>query len=334
MTIRDHTSVSQLGRRVRAYPTVHKGQRRYHAYAEVAWRLQREIPNAVVLDQYSNTANPLAHYDGTAVEIIEDIRKTAPAVRTRSRGNTLDKLVNGSGMMAGFPRNVPAEVVQEEGTEGTSGSGLSQSPKATGRPRGNTLDRLINGSTRLEGCPTTIPEAASDQKQASPSSDKENQPASGESSPDAKRRPRGNTMDRMLRSSGMLNGLPTTTRNNNSSSGPTSNGNAGESSSAAPAGSGKPRPSSGRVDVLVAGAGTGGSISGLSKRLKEEWSDTLVVGIDPIGSILAQPESLNELKEGESPFYKVEGIGKLKADKYHDRTAGCHGRRADHGLIC
>lgn len=37
----------------------------------VANRLHREIPNSVILDQYSNPNNPLAHYDGTAEEILE-----------------------------------------------------------------------------------------------------------------------------------------------------------------------------------------------------------------------------------------------------------------------
>ncbi|KAJ0173616.1 hypothetical protein K1T71_010765 [Dendrolimus kikuchii] len=36
----------------------------------VAWRLSKEIPNAVVLDQYNNPCNPLAHYDGTTEEIL------------------------------------------------------------------------------------------------------------------------------------------------------------------------------------------------------------------------------------------------------------------------
>lgn len=67
--------------------------------------------------------------------------------------------------------------------------------------------------------------------------------------------------------------------------------------------------SSGLVDMMFVGAGTGGSISGISRRLKEEWPSTIVVGIDPVGSILAQPESLNILKEGESSVYAVEGIG-------------------------
>jgi len=37
----------------------------------VARRLNKEIPNSHILDQYTNPSNPLAHYDGTAEEIIE-----------------------------------------------------------------------------------------------------------------------------------------------------------------------------------------------------------------------------------------------------------------------
>ncbi|XP_075158358.1 cystathionine beta-synthase [Haematobia irritans] len=36
----------------------------------VAQRLQKEIPDSIVLDQYRNPGNPLAHYDGTAAEIL------------------------------------------------------------------------------------------------------------------------------------------------------------------------------------------------------------------------------------------------------------------------
>ncbi|GEM06617.1 cystathionine beta-synthase [Rhodotorula toruloides] len=69
------------------------------------------------------------------------------------------------------------------------------------------------------------------------------------------------------------------------------------------------RPSSGTVDVIVAGAGTGGTLTGLSKRLREANPELISVGVDPIGSVLARPESLNVLKEGESAIYKVEGTG-------------------------
>ncbi|TNY24610.1 cysteine synthase [Rhodotorula diobovata] len=69
------------------------------------------------------------------------------------------------------------------------------------------------------------------------------------------------------------------------------------------------RPSSGTVDMIVAGAGTGGTLSGLSKRLREANPALVSLGVDPVGSILARPESLNVLKEGESSIYKVEGTG-------------------------
>ncbi|KAL9713590.1 cystathionine beta-synthase [Leucoagaricus gongylophorus] len=67
------------------------------------------------------------------------------------------------------------------------------------------------------------------------------------------------------------------------------------------------RPSSGKVDVIVAGAGTGGTVTGLSRAVKKHNKDCIVVGIDPKGSILALPESLN--LGGAGKPYVVEGIG-------------------------
>lgn len=61
----------------------------------------------------------------------------------------------------------------------------------------------------------------------------------------------------------------------------------------------------GKVTHLVAGAGTGGTITGISQYLKEKNSEIKVTGADPKGSILAVPESLNE----SSDPYMVEGIG-------------------------
>eukprot|EP00124_Ichthyophonus_hoferi_P003027 Ihof_evm3s237 gene=Ihof_evmTU3s237 len=61
----------------------------------------------------------------------------------------------------------------------------------------------------------------------------------------------------------------------------------------------------GQVDMLVAGAGTGGTISGIARKLKEKCPNIKIVGVDPVGSILAQPESLNTA----AGLYQVEGIG-------------------------
>ena len=42
------------------------------SHIEVAKKMQAEIPNSHILDQYSNPANPDAHYEHTAQEILDD----------------------------------------------------------------------------------------------------------------------------------------------------------------------------------------------------------------------------------------------------------------------
>lgn len=63
----------------------------------------------------------------------------------------------------------------------------------------------------------------------------------------------------------------------------------------------------GKITALVAGAGTGGTITGLARGLKKHNKDIKVIAADPQGSILALPESLNQEHVNEA--YKVEGIG-------------------------
>ncbi|GAC1319100.1 MAG: cystathionine beta-synthase [Chloroflexota bacterium] len=60
------------------------------------------------------------------------------------------------------------------------------------------------------------------------------------------------------------------------------------------------RQTDGRVTVFVAGVGTGGTITGVGRYLKEQNSEIVVVGADPEGSILSG---------GELRPYKVEGVG-------------------------
>ena len=67
------------------------------------------------------------------------------------------------------------------------------------------------------------------------------------------------------------------------------------------------QPSSGKVDVLVAAAGTGGTVTGVSRAVKKHNPDAVVVGVDPRGSVLAYPEELNA--DGLGTPYVVEGIG-------------------------
>ena len=61
------------------------------------------------------------------------------------------------------------------------------------------------------------------------------------------------------------------------------------------------RQMGGKLDAMVMTAGTGGTITGVARKLKEEIPTCRIVGVDPEGSILAGP--------GEIKTYKVEGIG-------------------------
>ncbi|MBI5622728.1 MAG: cystathionine beta-synthase [Elusimicrobia bacterium] len=68
----------------------------------------------------------------------------------------------------------------------------------------------------------------------------------------------------------------------------------------------------GKVDVFVAGMGTGGTISGTGRFLKEKKPSIVVVGADPEGSILS----------GDAPHsYRVEGVGEDFIPKTFDRQA-------------
>ncbi|XP_059506045.1 cystathionine beta-synthase a isoform X1 [Stegostoma tigrinum] len=66
------------------------------------------------------------------------------------------------------------------------------------------------------------------------------------------------------------------------------------------------RQCEGKVDMLVAGAGTGGTITGIARKLKEKCPGCQIIGVDPEGSILAEPEHLNQ---SDVSTYEVEGIG-------------------------
>lgn len=62
----------------------------------------------------------------------------------------------------------------------------------------------------------------------------------------------------------------------------------------------------GKIDVFVAGMGTGGTITGVARFLKERKPSVKVVGVDPEGSILY--DKFHGL-EGAAHPYLVEGIG-------------------------
>jgi cystathionine beta-synthase len=67
------------------------------------------------------------------------------------------------------------------------------------------------------------------------------------------------------------------------------------------------KQSEGKLDVLVVGLGTGGTISGTGKFLKEQNPAIRVVGADPVGSLYYEYFKTGHL--GAAHTYKVEGIG-------------------------
>jgi cystathionine beta-synthase len=67
------------------------------------------------------------------------------------------------------------------------------------------------------------------------------------------------------------------------------------------------RQTAGKIDVFVAGMGTGGTITGVGRYLKEQNPKVQIVGVDPVGSILYDYFKTGQMVEAHS--YKVEGIG-------------------------
>src|SRR5262245_31985186 len=63
----------------------------------------------------------------------------------------------------------------------------------------------------------------------------------------------------------------------------------------------------GRITDFVAGMGTGGTISGAGRFLKEKNPGVQVIGADPVGSILKHYKETGEITEAHT--YKIEGVG-------------------------
>ncbi len=63
----------------------------------------------------------------------------------------------------------------------------------------------------------------------------------------------------------------------------------------------------GKVDYVFSGMGTGGTISGVAKFLKEKNPKVKIVGVDPVGSILFDYFKSGKMIQPQA--YKVEGIG-------------------------
>src|SRR5690554_4039425 len=67
---------------------------------------------------------------------------------------------------------------------------------------------------------------------------------------------------------------------------------------------------SGKITHLVACSGTGGTISGTARFLKEKNPGIKVIGIDAYGSVLQKYHETKEFDENEIYPYRIEGLGK------------------------
>ncbi len=66
----------------------------------------------------------------------------------------------------------------------------------------------------------------------------------------------------------------------------------------------------GQITHLVACSGTGGTISGTARFLKEQNPDIKVLGIDAYGSVIQKYHETRELDKDEIYPYRIEGLGK------------------------
>jgi len=71
------------------------------------------------------------------------------------------------------------------------------------------------------------------------------------------------------------------------------------------------------IDVFVAGIGTGGTICGVGKYLKEKKSDCQIIAVDPVGSIVYEHFKTGKAKT-RPKTYKIEGIGEDFIPKNYD----------------
>ena len=66
----------------------------------------------------------------------------------------------------------------------------------------------------------------------------------------------------------------------------------------------------GKITHLVACSGTGGTISGVSKFLKEKNPNIKILGVDAYGSVLKKYHETKEFDDKEIYPYRIEGLGK------------------------
>ena len=197
----------------------------------VAQKLQTQIPNSYILDQFTNAGNPLAHYDCTAEELIAACSECPCQVDGQSchcSANSCPELAScpcgqsckchSSDQTCGCPKD----------TKGAPNSSVDSSKTCACTKNGYSCDCHSTGNS----CPC-----------------------------------------------------------------PTNGYQASSSTGGCPCPKGHVH-----LDAIVLGAGTGGTLSGLARKMKERVPHCKLIGADPMGSLLAPHKT-------ESGYYEVEGIG-------------------------
>ena len=70
------------------------------------------------------------------------------------------------------------------------------------------------------------------------------------------------------------------------------------------------KQSNGKITHLIACSGTGGTISGIARYLKEKNSKIKIIGVDAYGSVLKKYHETGEFDEKEIFPYRITGLGK------------------------
>lgn len=78
------------------------------------------------------------------------------------------------------------------------------------------------------------------------------------------------------------------------------------------------RQTGGKIDVFVCGMGTGGTITGVARYLKQMNPKIQIVGVDPVGSIIYDYFYTGQMSEAHT--YKTEGIGEDFIPSNYDFT--------------
>lgn len=70
------------------------------------------------------------------------------------------------------------------------------------------------------------------------------------------------------------------------------------------------KQTNGTITHLVACSGTGGTVSGIARYLKEQNPDVKIIGVDAYGSVIKKYHETKEFDEKEIYPYRIEGLGK------------------------